>query len=447
MPSEASDSTLAIDVEIHEGHEDLLNSLDSTEDGLWLATGSKDNCAILWRYDLESEKFVAYAKFEGHASSITAVGLPNVMTKGWPEFILTASNDFTVKKWLVPKPTGKKTDTTQNVSVSEYTSRAHEKDINALAVSPNDSLFATASYDKTCKIWDLDTGELKGTLANHKRGLWDVNFCQYDKILATCSGDKTIKLWNLDTFAVVRSLEGHTNAVQRCSFLNRQKQLVSSGADGLIKIWDCSTGDCLKTLDGHGNRIWALTVLGDGDLIISADADGVFQFWRDCTEEQEEENLEKQKLKVEQEQSLQNYLAEGDWTNAFLLAMTLDHPMRLFNVLKRSISSEESHADESIVFNKDLDHIISTLDNDQLLLLMKRCRDWNTNGRTHSIAQKAIKCVLLHHNIADFSEIPGMVQVVESIIPYTKRHFSRVDNLVEQSYILDYALVEMEKLF
>lgn len=447
MPSiSSSEVELPIDVEMYEGHKDLLNSVDATEDGLWLATCSKDNTAILWKYDFGIEKFVAYAKFEGHASSVTAVGLPKVMLRGWPEFLITASNDLTVKKWKVPKPIEGKTIDMQIIKVSEYTRHVHEKDINALSLAPNDTVFATASYDKTCKIWDLESGELKATLANHKRGLWDVAFCQYDKLLATCSGDKTIKIWNLDTFSVVRTLEGHTNAVQRCLFMNKQKQLVSSGADGLIKIWDCSTGDCVKTLDGHANRIWALSVLNDGDLIISADADGVFQFWKDSTEEEKEQDLENEKLKVEQEQSLQNYLAQEDWTNAFLLAMTLDHPMRLYNVLKQSLG-KGGQATSKAIFNKELDEAISTLNNDQLLLLLKRCRDWNTNARTHSVAQKTIKCILLNHNISELSEIPGLVQIVDSVIPYMKRHFSRIDNLVEQSYILDYALVEMDKLF
>lgn len=340
----------------------------------------------------------------------------------------------------------------QIIKVSEYTRHAHEKDINALSVSPNDSIFATASYDKTCKIWNLENGELEATLANHKRGLWDVSFCQYDKLLATSSGDKTVKIWSLDTFSVMKTLEGHTNAVQRCSFINKQKQLISCGADGLIKIWDCSSGECLKTLDGHNNRLWALSTMNDGDMIVSADADGVFQFWKDCTEQEIEEEQEKAKLQVEQEQSLQNYMSKGDWTNAFLLAMTLDHPMRLFNVLKRALGESRSRQDTEegkieVIFNEELDQAISILNDEQLILLMKRCRDWNTNAKTHTIAQRTIRCILMHHNIAKLSEIPGMVKIVDAIIPYTQRHFTRVDNLVEQSYILDYALVEMDKLF
>lgn len=440
---------LPIDVELYEGHRDLLNAVDVTEDGLWLSTASKDNTAILWWYQPEYRKFVPYAKFEGHSSAVTAVGLPNVIHRGWPEFILTASNDLTVKKWAVPRPvTSGGNFEMQVVRVSEYTRRAHEKDINALSVAPNDSTFATASYDKTCKIWDLETGEVRATLANHRRGLWDVAFCQYEKLIATCSGDKTIKIWSLDTFSVVKTFEGHTNAVQRCSFINKQTQLVSSSADGLIKIWDCNTGECVKTLDGHANRIWALCVAGDGDLIVSADADGVFQFWKDSTEQERQQHNEQQHLKVEQEQSLQNYLSQGDWTNAFLLAITLDHPLRLFNVLKQSLGSmdDDERKDSRVIFNRELDQTISNLSNEKLLLLMKRCRDWNTNSRTHSVAQRTVRCILLQHNISELSEIPGMVQIVEAILPYSKRHYARVESLVENSYILDYALVEMDKI-
>ncbi|KAH3902094.1 probable U3 small nucleolar RNA-associated protein 13 [Saccharomycodes ludwigii] len=447
LSSSDNESIIKLDnlyeVEMYEGHSDLLNTLDCTEDGQWIATASKDSSAILWKYDEEYEIFKQYARFEGHAGSVTAIGLPNAVTSGAvPSFLITASNDLTIKKWKIPLS---KEDEIIVIKNSEYTRKAHDKDINALDISPNDSIFATASYDKTCKIWNIDDGELVASLSNHKRGLWDVKFCQYDKILATCSGDKTIKLWSLDNYTVMKTLEGHTNAVQRCEFINKNKQVVSSGADGLVKIWDLAEGECLKTLDGHSNRIWSLCVKNDGEEIISADADGVFQFWKDNSIEEELRNLEEEKLKIEQEQSLTNYLRTGDWVNAFLLAMRLDHPMRLYNVLNQCLISAND-SDDEYIFNKDVDAVISTLDKDQLITLMKRCRDWNTNARTHLVATKVIKCIIKTHNINKLSELPNMMKLINSIIPYTQRHYTRMDNLVEQSYILDYALIEMDRL-
>ncbi|KTB11759.1 U3 small nucleolar RNA-associated protein 13 [Nakaseomyces glabratus] len=446
IDADTQDTDLPIEVNLYEGHSDLLNSLACTEDGQWLATASKDKTAILWHWNNNSKRFYIYATFVGHAASVSAVCLPNVMEKNYPKYIITASNDLTVKKWEIPPMKNDLNEVPFIVKSSIYTRHAHEKDINAISMAPNDSIFATASYDKTCKLWNVDTGEPVATLANHKRGLWDVSFCESEKWIATCSGDKTVKIWSLESFTVLKTLEGHTNAVQRCSFMNKQKQLVSAGADGLIKVWDIASGDCIKNLDGHSNRIWALSVLEDGDLIISADADGVFQFWKDCTEAEIQGALEENKVRVEQEQSLTNYMNNGEWSNAFLLALQLDHPMRLFNVLRSSMGSQPEQANGKVIFNQELDSLIGTLNKDQLIQLMKRCRDWNTNARTHMVAQKTISCIFLNHDMTEFGEIPGMVRIVETILPYSKRHYSRVDNLVKESYLLDYALHDMDKL-
>ena len=106
---------------MYEGHEDLLNSLDTTDDGLWMATASKDHTAIVWKYNSIINKFQPYVKFIGHSATVTAVGLPNVMLRGYPEFLLTASNDLTIKKWKIPKPSTTVEEDCQIVKVSEYT--------------------------------------------------------------------------------------------------------------------------------------------------------------------------------------------------------------------------------------------------------------------------------------------------------------------------------------
>lgn len=428
-----------LEVEILEGHTDLLNSLDVSINGEWIVTASKDNEARLWKYNSEEDIFQNYAVFKGHAGSISAVGISKV--EEIPNFIITASNDLTIKKWKIPNPKSWNGEILI-INASEYTRRAHEKDINALDISPNDEFFATASYDKTGKIWDLDTGETIGILKGHKRGLWDIQFSPNDKIIVTGSGDKTIKIWSLLEFNCLKTFEGHTNSVQRVKFLNDSKQCISTGADGLIKLWDNSNGECVQTLDKHANRIWALIVKENGENFVSADADGVFQFWIDNSEELNAQEEEANRLKVEQEQSLQNFISDKKWGDAFLLALTLDHPMRLYNVVKNSISQKGNE----FIVGEEIDQLIPKLNNDQISSIFKRIRTWNVNSKFFQICQKLIKLILVSFNVEKLIEIPGLISLIESIIPYNERHYERIDNLVEQSFILDYSLQEMEKL-
>lgn len=421
------------DVQLLEGHTDLLNCLDVSEDGLWILTGGKDNEARLWRWNDDAETFDVYSTFVGHAGAVTACGLSKNIDQ-YPKFVVTASADLTVKRWKVPKLAG------EHVKSSEYTRRAHDKEINALAVAPNDEFFATASFDKLAKIWNLDTGETVGILRGHKRGLWDINFCQYDKLIATSSGDKTAKIWLLTDYTCTKTLEGHTNAVQRCRFMNKNKQLVTSGADGLVKVWDIKESECVATLDNHGNRIWALDVKDDGLTMVSADADGNMNFWTDNTEQLLLEQQEKEKQKVEQEQLLSNYISSNDWSNAFLLALTLEHLMRVYNVVKALIEANEDS--ELAVGSTKLENTIKELDDTQMASLLKRVRDWNINFKHFEIAQKVLAVVVDQLNL----DVPEVRKIVEAIIPYNERHYQRLDDLLEESYMLDYAVQEMERV-
>jgi len=147
------------DIASLKGHEDIIICLDIDWSGHWLATGAKDNTARLWRLDPASNSFSCYATFTGHAESLGAIALPHSVpptdSQAYlnpldhsPQFLLTGSQDKTVKRWdlaTVSKDTRKATR-------AAYTRKAHDKDINALDTNHNARLFASASQDRTVKI-------------------------------------------------------------------------------------------------------------------------------------------------------------------------------------------------------------------------------------------------------------------------------------------------------
>lgn len=124
------DPTKPLELKLYEGHTDILNAIDVSNDGKWIATASKDNEARLWKWNEETEDFESFARFQGHAGSVTAISLSKSSDE--PKFLITGSNDLTIKKWKIPNSQD------SVVKTSEFTRRAHDKDINSIDVAPND---------------------------------------------------------------------------------------------------------------------------------------------------------------------------------------------------------------------------------------------------------------------------------------------------------------------
>jgi len=122
----------------------------------------------------------------------------------------------------------------------------HTKEVNAVAMAPNDRLAVSASQDRTLKVWTLEGGALKevGVLKGHKRAVWCVSFSPVDKAVASGGGDASVKIWSVSDFSCLRTLEGHSSSVLRILWLSSGLQLLSSGSDGLIKLWSAKNSEC-----------------------------------------------------------------------------------------------------------------------------------------------------------------------------------------------------------
>jgi U3 small nucleolar RNA-associated protein 13 len=184
--------------EVISGHRDTVLCLDKDTSGQWLVSGAKDHEVRLWKLDFSDDKhprFSCFALLKGHTSAVSAVALPRNIVDT-PSFIITGSDDRFVKFWDLA--TGR--TTTPFTPRSLYTQKAHEKDINAIDISPDDKLFATASQDRTIRLFNVGDGKTLATLKGHRRGVFSVQFSPKEAVLASGSFDATVKLWSLRNF-------------------------------------------------------------------------------------------------------------------------------------------------------------------------------------------------------------------------------------------------------
>lgn len=491
-------SYFGADVCLLQGHEDIIICLDVDWSGCWLATGAKDNTARLWRIDHTQKSYEHYATYTGHAESLGAIALPqeppalkpstsNPLDHP-PPFLLTGSQDKTIKKWEIarrPPSAQPSANPAHPPSRALYTRKAHEKDINAISLNHNSTLFASASQDRTVKIWSVSDGSVQGILRGHRRGVWSVRFGPKDTLpisggdsssgglatsrhglVLTGSGDKTVKIWNLSDYSCIRTLEGHTNSVlkvlwtpllpppsppsiseQQPATKKRPVQIASAGGDGLVKIWDASTGEPACTLDNHTDRIWALTVDPTTNTLVSGGGDSVVTFWKDTTATTVAAKSKASTERVEQEQQLMNFTHAGKYRAAIILALTLHHPARLL-ALFQSVVDRSPPEEGSLSGLKAVDDVLMNLSDEQLLELLRRVRDWNTKARTAVVAQRILNVVVRSYPAERLVGMrgKGWKEVVDGLRAYTERHFRRMAELVDESYLVEYTLREMEEV-
>ncbi|CAO3632054.1 unnamed protein product [Cunninghamella blakesleeana] len=112
-------------------------------------------------------------------------------------------------------------------------------------------------------------------LSGHTDGVMCVQFCDASNIIMTGSYDKTIKIWNLETGQLIRTLEGHTRCVRALQF--DEAKLVTGAMDNTVKIWNWYTGKCIRTLEGHTGGVLSLHF--DCRLMVSGSTDHTIRVW------------------------------------------------------------------------------------------------------------------------------------------------------------------------
>ena len=220
------------------GHSEEVRSIDFSFDNQWIATTSYDGQIKLWNQDNGKE----IQELNEHNGRVY-----NVRFSHKALLMATASEDKTVRIWTLKTNHQPLKISDKNPLIIE-----NESSVYSVAFSPNDQLIAIGGQNKMVDLWDIK-GKLIKKFEGHESPIWGVVFNPNpkNKIIASASDDKTVRLWDWDRRTPIVTLKGHQDEVNDVSFSKSGRILASASSDKTVILWDVEqVTDLDKLLEG-----------------------------------------------------------------------------------------------------------------------------------------------------------------------------------------------------
>ncbi|BAY78612.1 WD-repeat protein [Nostoc linckia NIES-25] len=361
-------------------HKDFVWAVAWSPDGKTIATAGRDNLVKVW--NLNGRELTV---FEGHRERVM-----NVSFSPDGQIIASASQDKTVKLWKLDKKSDDKLGGTLLTTLL-----GHTNGVYAARFSSDCNVLVTASADNTIKIWQLDAGSLvhasgcanstiKGgrlgsgvlsTLNSHSDRVNKVSFSPDGKIIASASYDKTVKLWKSGDGTLFKTLEGHTDQVNSVAFSPDGRIIASASGDKTVKLWK-QDGSLIKTLSDDSDKILDVSFSPDGQLLAAGSVDNTVKIWR-RDGKGEFETLPYQTLKAHRD-----WVRSVAWSKDgnLIASASDDNTIKLWQrdrnqkfKIYKSLTGENGH--KSWVYSVSFSHdgkIIATTSNDKTAILWKQ---------------------------------------------------------------------------
>ncbi|XP_032104217.1 kinesin-like protein KIF21A isoform X12 [Sapajus apella] len=129
-----------------------------------------------------------------------------------------------------------------------------------LCVDSTDDLLFTGSKDRTCKVWNLVTGQEIMSLGGHPNNVVSIKYCNYTSLVFTVS-TSYIKVWDIrDSAKCIRTLtsSGQVTLGDSCSASTSRTVAIPSGENQINQIALNPTGTFLYAASGNAVRMWDL---------------------------------------------------------------------------------------------------------------------------------------------------------------------------------------------
>jgi len=167
----------------------------------------------------------------------------------------------------------------------------HKKAVWSLAFSSGGKVLASGGEDEVIRLWDVSTGQHRGTLKGHTGSVNALAFIPAapdSKLLVSAGDDRTIRIWDVQAQRQLSILKGHNWPVKALA-LSTLKNILASGGGGFDKhgrnmpgeiiLWDLATGKECGRLTGHEGIVFALACARHDKQLASGSNDDTVRIW------------------------------------------------------------------------------------------------------------------------------------------------------------------------
>lgn len=202
-----------------QGHFNNMASLAYSLDGQYIVTGGDDGKVKVWN----TNSGLCFVTFTEHCSSVTNV---TFMSSGF--VIVSASLDGTVRAFDLHRYRNFRTFTSPRPA-----------QFSSLAVDVSGELVSAGAQDSfEIFLWSMQTGKLLEVLGGHEGPVSSLCFCPVQSILASASWDRTIRLWDMmDSWQVKETLALTTDALA-VTYRPDGQELAVATLNGEICFWN-----------------------------------------------------------------------------------------------------------------------------------------------------------------------------------------------------------------
>lgn len=238
--------------------ESSLWTLDMSRDGQWVAAGLSNGAVALFRVGIWEARML-----RAHENKVNDIAFsPD------NKMLATGSMDSTVRLWSLDR--------------REIVFADREGMPRDLAFAGDGRVMSVTAPDKEATLWDLGSGQAE-PLAGHQDVILHARVSADGKIAASASADKTLRVWDVSKRPAVllHVLEGHEDGVQDLALSADGKVLLSWGMDKTLRLWDMSgpSGASSKLLSWDGGRPAGLLLSEDGRIAVAGRRDNGISVW------------------------------------------------------------------------------------------------------------------------------------------------------------------------